>query len=170
MYTKRTCPFGAGGTIETVEYSDGFGRLLQTRTQAEDVTFGDPVFGGEVLPADQSVHARAMRWVVSARPMTRRTSWSVAGRSTTTKGGSWKSSSRSSPKGLRTPPRQGEQFGQKVTMFYDPRGQVIRTVNPDGSEQRVVFGVPGTIAAPDLTDPDVFEPTPWEAYTYDAND
>ena len=31
-------------TIETVEYSDGFGRLLQTRTQAEDVLFGDPTF------------------------------------------------------------------------------------------------------------------------------
>src|SRR6185295_10125833 len=40
-----------------------------------------------------------------------------------------------------------------------------RTVNPDDSEQRVVHGVPG-----DLTNPDVFEPTPWEAYTYDAND
>ena len=26
----------------SVEYSDGFGRLLQTRTQAEDVLFGDP--------------------------------------------------------------------------------------------------------------------------------
>src|SRR5450432_1216545 len=55
-------------------------------------------------------------------------------------------------------------------MFYDPRGQLVRTVNPDGSEQVVVFGVPGAIAAPDLSDPDVFEPTPWEAYTYDAND
>ncbi len=32
-------------TIETVEYSDGFGRLLQTRTQAEDVSFGDGSFG-----------------------------------------------------------------------------------------------------------------------------
>ena len=50
-------------------------------------------------------------------------------------------------------------------MFYDPRGQVIRTVNPDGSEQRVVLGVPV-----DLADPDVFAPTPWESYTYDAND
>src|SRR5262249_48117492 len=27
-------------TIETVEYSDGFGRLLQTRVQADDVAFG----------------------------------------------------------------------------------------------------------------------------------
>ena len=55
-------------------------------------------------------------------------------------------------------------------MFYDPRGRVVRTLNPDGSEQRVVHGVPGTTAAPDLDDPETFEPTPWEAYTYDAND
>jgi len=41
-------------TIETVEYSDGFGRLLQTRTQAEDVLF-DPSFGGGVLSPDQSI-------------------------------------------------------------------------------------------------------------------
>src|SRR5262249_49679554 len=43
-----------GETIETVEYSDGFGRLLQTRTQAEDITFGDSTFGSDVLPVDQS--------------------------------------------------------------------------------------------------------------------
>src|SRR5439155_12527097 len=60
--------------------------------------------------------------------------------------------------------------GQKATMFYDPRGHVIRTLNPDGSEQRVVYGVPGTTAAPDLSNPAQFEPTPWEVYTYDAND
>ncbi len=40
--------------IVSVEYSDGFGRLLQTRTQAEDVLFGDTVFGADVLPADQT--------------------------------------------------------------------------------------------------------------------
>jgi hypothetical protein len=62
------------------------------------------------------------------------------------------------------------QYGQKVDMFYDPRGQVVRTVNPDGSEQRVIYGVPGNIRSPDLSNPDVFEPTPWETYTYDAND
>ena len=42
-------------TIQTIEYSDGFGRLLQTRTQAEDVLFGDPIFGGDVLPTDQTL-------------------------------------------------------------------------------------------------------------------
>src|SRR5215831_8124608 len=55
-------------------------------------------------------------------------------------------------------------------MFYDPRGRVIRTRNPDNSEQRVVHGVPGKITTPDLTNPEAFEPSPWEAYTYDAND
>ena len=50
-------------------------------------------------------------------------------------------------------------------MFYDPRGQVIRTLNPDGSEQRVIYGVPA-----DLANPEQFTPTPWEAFTYDAND
>src|SRR5207237_4158454 len=57
------------------------------------------------------------------------------------------------------------QLGQKATLYYDPRGQVIRTVNPDGSEQRVIYGIPD-----DLRTPERFTPTPWEAYTYDAND
>ena len=43
-------------TITTVEYSDGFGRLLQTRTQGEEVRFGDEHFGGgeTLLPVKQS--------------------------------------------------------------------------------------------------------------------
>ena len=57
------------------------------------------------------------------------------------------------------------QLGQKAAMIYDPRGQVIRTLNPDGSEQRVIYGIPA-----ELNNPSQFAPTPWEAYTYDAND
>jgi RHS repeat-associated protein len=38
-------------------------------------------------------------------------------------------------------------------------------VDPDGSEQLIVIGVPT-----DLADPDVFAPTPWESFAYDAND
>ena len=42
-------------TIETVAYSDGFGRLVQTRTQAEEVIWGDErIFGNGVLPVDQA--------------------------------------------------------------------------------------------------------------------
>jgi len=48
-------PDDTGETIEAREYSDGFGRLLQTRTQGEAVRFGDPHFGGgtSLLPANQ---------------------------------------------------------------------------------------------------------------------
>jgi RHS repeat-associated protein len=58
--------------------------------------------------------------------------------------------------------------GVHLTMYYDPRGQVIRTVNPDGSEQRVIYGIPQALDVP--TDPDGVAPTPWEIYTYDGND
>jgi hypothetical protein len=63
-----------------------------------------------------------------------------------------------------------QKLGQKVAIFYDPRGHIMRTLNPDSSEQRVIYGVPGSIALPDVANPNIFEPTPWEAYTYDAND
>ncbi|MDP3929274.1 MAG: hypothetical protein Q8R57_09650, partial [Bacteroidota bacterium] len=58
--------------------------------------------------------------------------------------------------------------GQKIKIYYDPRGQVIRTVNPDLSEQRVVYGVPNNLAL--VSSSEVENPTPWETYTYDAND
>src|SRR5206468_3375846 len=74
---------------------------------------------------------------------------------------------RYAPPRASADPRLSE-LGAKVTMFYDPRGQVIRTLNPDGSEQRVLFGVPNNLADP--TDPNTVRPSPWEAYTYDAND
>jgi RHS repeat-associated protein len=56
-------------------------------------------------------------------------------------------------------------YGEKIKMYYDPRGQVIKTENPDGSEQRVVYGIPDS-----LTTPNYYAPTAWETYTYDAND
>ena len=171
-------------TIETVEFSDGFGRLLQTRTQAEDVLFGDPVFGGEVLPADQNDTDGTQAPVVGRErapddPFNVVVSgWQIydnKGR-VVEKFESFFSSGFDylSPEAEQTL-FERDVLGHKVTMFYDPRGQVIRTVNPDGSEQRVIFGVPGSIAQPDVTSHNqdgeiVFEPTPWEAYTYDAND
>src|SRR5262249_50367598 len=51
-------------TIESVEYSDGFGRLLQTRTQAEDTIFGEEILGGGVLPGDQTDKAATSKDIV----------------------------------------------------------------------------------------------------------
>jgi RHS repeat-associated protein len=151
-------------TIETVEYSDGFGRLLQTRTQAEDVIFGDAPFGGGVLPAEQpGVAGDAVgrgRAAVDP-PNVIVSGWQVYDN----KGRVVEKYEPFFAVGWDYVAPSDAHLGQKVTMFYDPRGQVIRTRNPDGSEQRVVYGVPA-----DLANPDAFVPTPWEAYTYDAND
>jgi len=45
-------------TIIKVEYSDGFGRLLQTRSQAEDVIFGNQTFGSSGLSSNQNQSAQ----------------------------------------------------------------------------------------------------------------
>ena len=151
-------------TIETIEYSDGFGRLLQTRTQTDDVLFGSAPFGGDVLPADQPTPATDVvkgRRKAEGAPNVIVSGWQIY-------------DNKGRPVEVYEPffstdfayePARDAQFGQKSTMFYDPRGEMIRTLNPDGSEQRVVHGIPT-----DLSKPDQFTPTPWEAYSYDAND
>ncbi len=164
-------------TIESIEYSDGFGRLLQTRAQAEDELFGNAVFGNDTLTADQSDISGTRALLTGRRrnpdepPNVAVSGWQIYDN----KGqvvqkyepffdSGWDYLSLEEAERQRTD-RVRNLFGQRVMQFYDPRGQVIRTVNPDGSEQRVIYGVP-----PDLSDPVTFDRTPWEAYTYDAND
>ena len=45
-------------------------------------------------------------------------------------------------------PPQEEAKGQKIVMTYDALGRAVRTLNPDGSEQRVIHGIPHDIADP----------------------
>jgi RHS repeat-associated protein len=159
--------------IATVEYSDGFGRLLQTRTQAEEITFGNSVSGDAGLSADpaaphqdavghQACPSQIDRVVVSG--------WQIydnKGRVVEKYepffGCGWD----------YAPPTTILSQLAKVTMFYDPRGQVIRTVNPDSSEQFVIYGKPidpNDLSHMDPHDPTTYQPTPWEAYTFDPND
>ena len=154
-------------TIETIEYSDGFGRLLQTRTQAEDITFGDAIFGDAGLPADLSLpvgpavgRQRPPCVVVSG--------WQIYNN----KGQVVEKYEPFFATGFDYTPPAKTELGQKSMMSYDPRGQMIRTVNPDGSEQRVVFGIPVDMVDPGSSPPNPasFTPTPWDTYTYDAND
>lgn len=150
--------------IMAVEYSDGFGRSLQTRAQADDTVLGDPVFDGSMIPADQALPgwpSMGRTRPPGAADNVVASGWQIydnKGRAVVTYEPFFAT-------GFDYAPPVAAQLGQKATMSYDPRGQVIRTTNPDGSQQRVVFGVPV-----DLSDPDLFAPTPWEAFTYDAND
>jgi RHS repeat-associated protein len=154
-------------TIETVELSDGFGRLLQTRKQAEDMTFGDAYLGDSGLSTDPAAPAAdAVGRTNSGDPPNVIVSgWQVYDN----KGRVVEEFEPFFSKGWDFTASDA-QHGNSALTFYDPRGRVTRTVNPDASEQRVVQGVPGTIAKPDLSNPDIFERTPWETYTYDAND
>jgi len=150
--------------IVSVEYFDGFGRLLQTRMQAEDTLFGDPVFGGDLIPSDrfEPVTVTAGRRRARGDP----DNVTVSGAQThDNKGRVVEKYGPFYSAGWDYVEPLNAQRDKKATLFYDPRGHAIRTLSPDGSEQRVVFGVPV-----DLADPEVYEPTPWEAFTYDAND
>ncbi|WP_152546748.1 SpvB/TcaC N-terminal domain-containing protein [Amycolatopsis orientalis] len=150
--------------IVSVEYSDGFGRMLQTRSQAEDTLFGLPAFGGGVIPADLSapVGDTAGRTRAAADPDNVIVSgWQIHDN----KGHVVRKYEPFFSTGYDYAPPLDVQFGQSATMFHDPRGHVVRTLNPDGSQQRVVFGIPV-----ELSDPDRVVPTPWETYTYDVND
>jgi RHS repeat-associated protein len=150
----------AAEVIVSVEHSDGFGRLLQTRTQAERLLFGHETFGGGAIPAEPGSPAPA----TTSRMATDHvvvSGWQVYDN----KGRVVERYEPFFAHGFAYAPPLDSQLGQKATIFYDPRGHAIRTVSPDGSEQRVVLGVPV-----DLADPDAFTPTAWETFTYDAND
>lgn len=157
-------PQATDDTIRSREFSDGFGRLVQSRAQAEDLVFGER--GDDVGLSGQvgAAVAPAIGTLVNDAVV-------VSGfQEYDQKGRVIRKYEPCFDAGFDYQSNRMPANAVFVSMFYDPRGQVIRTVNPDGSEQRVVFGVPGSIAAPKLDDPDAFEPTPWESYVYDAND
>ena len=159
-------------TIVSKEYSDGFGRLLQTRAQAEDVIFGNQTFGSSGLNANQSStntpavgtereENDPLNVVVSG--------WQIYNNKGEVveqyepffdKGFEYTLPQLSSTGGIIPP-----QLGVKIKMYYDPLGRVVKTVNPDNSEQRVIYGIPNA-----LNTPNSFTPTSWENYAYDAND
>jgi RHS repeat-associated protein len=150
--------------IVSVQYSDGFGRVLQTRAQAEDTLFGDQAFGGAVIPAEQGTPAPATAG--RTRQPGDPDNVIVSGwQAYDNKGRVVEKYEPFLATGYDFAPPLDAQLGQKATVFYDPRGHAVRTVSPDGGEQLVVLGVPA-----DLADPEVFAPTAWESFIYDAND
>src|SRR5205085_2313545 len=168
--------------IVSVEYSDGFGRLLQMRAQAEDTLFGDPVFGGGVISVNQAAVAGTAARTQLPRgdggdgpggpggeidptvPTVGRTRASSDPDNVVVSGSQvYDNKGRVVQKyepffgrGYEYAAPADNELGQKATIFYDPRGQAVRTINPDGSEQRVVFGIPT-----DVANPDDYQPTPW---------
>ena len=155
-------------TRQMAEYSDGFGRKIQTRTEAADFSVGDPASGNSGLPLDPALNADAVGHERAPADPTNVavTGWVIYDN----KNHLVRSYEPFYATGFGYAVPAGGELGEYQDLYYDPPGRNVRTVNPDGSQTCVVYGVPGTIAAPDLTSPALFEPTPWETYTYDLND
>ncbi len=161
-----------GRFIQSREYSDGFGRLIQSRAQAEDLVFGE--LGSEVgLPTQAgSAPGSAVGHHIDDSVVV--SGWERFDN----KGQVIEKYEPFFSRGWDFQVEAEAKKGQHATLFYDPRGQVVRTLNPDSSQQRVVFGRPIQADQLDLSPaglasldvPESFTPTPWESYTYDAND
>jgi RHS repeat-associated protein len=154
-------------TIRTVDFSDGFGRQVQSRRQAEEVIFGDPVFGHDVVPRGHGNRTADRRSAVGVRN-TSKTNPNVVVSGAQRYDNKSRVIAKHEPyfdRGWSYVPPTVAQTGEAIRMSYDPRGQLLRTLNPDGSEQRVLFGIPRS-----LNTPGDHAPTPWESYAYDAND
>ena len=157
-----TDPDDTGAIIITRQYSDGFGRLLQTRTQAEDIIFGNQIFGSSGLPIEQNATNAPAIGIER----------NLAGPLNVTVSG-WQIYNNQGKLVEQYEPFYSQGFeytlpqasGMSSKNYYDPRGQSIRVVNPDKTEQRIIYGVPL-----DLKIPNVYNPTAWESYSYDAND
>ena len=146
--------------IHTVEFSDGFGRLLQTRTQADDLALPDVGLPDDLTAATSVV-----------------TAVGAAADSPRVVVGGWKAyDNKGRPivtyepffdAGYTYQPSEAIPLDTlaAVQQHYDPRGRPTATVAADGSQTRVVYGIPANPAYPSAV-----TPTPWETYTYDAND
>ena len=143
--------------IQKTEFTDGFGRLLQTRAQGDDTILDDLGLTADMdtNPGPVVTHQQDL----AAPPQVVVSGWQT-----------YDNKGRVVEKyepclrhrlGLPAPAEAAPELAKVVTI-YDPRGLAIRTVFPDGSEQRLVPGVP-----PDLTNPDQYAPTAWETYRYD---
>ncbi|HYU32262.1 MAG TPA: toxin TcdB middle/N-terminal domain-containing protein, partial [Thermoanaerobaculia bacterium] len=156
-------PSGVDADAEMVQvsYSDGFGREIQTRAQAESVVFGSGPFAESVLPPARSAvdfdpvegQENSRRVIVSG--------W----KRFNNKGAVVEQWEPFFDEGFAYHPPTREQLGQSVRFRLDPGGQSGRTLYPDGSEALQLQGVPRA-----LDRPDQLQPTPWEATSYDPQD
>ncbi len=152
-------------SLETREYSDGFGRSLQKRLQAADIIFGDAIFGNQVLEREQNgqVSHTTIVGQVSSGDNTNVvvSGWQVFNN----KGKVVEKYEPFFSRGWEyTQPLENEK-GQKTISDYDALERIVRIINPDGSQQLNIYGAPDDIARPEQ-----FIPTPWSNYLYDSND
>ena len=146
--------------MQTVDYTDGFGRLLQNRSQADDLVVDDI---GVSVDLNATLRTATAHQTSPAAPAVVVSGWTVYDN----KGHVAVSYEPFLGAGYHYSPPDDYQLAGlgRVVHHYDARGLAWRTVAADGSESMTVPGIPL-----DLHQPAVYVPTPWERYTYDPND
>lgn len=158
-------------TIASRDYSDGFGRVIQSRVQAEDIVLSEDHVAndqtnGSGFPASSVANYVADSVIVDG--------WTRLDN----KGQAVEAFEPFYGVGWDFQPEVEARYGVSTQSFYDPRGMLVRIVKPDGATQRYVQGYPTAptnlaLSALDLLSsavPGGFVPSPWESYVYDAND
>lgn len=156
VHTVRRVHHAHDGVSDDVvasrEYSDGLGRLVQTRAQADELAFPDGagllepgVVGGPAVGERDADRVVVSGWVVYDNK------GRVVGEYEPFFASGWEF--------------RADERGRRTSTFHDPRGRAVRVVNPDGSQRRTVFGLPADPAAPDAV-----APSPWVTTSYDEND
>lgn len=170
VHTTRRVWYASAGVsdevIESREYSDGLGRLIQTRTQADDLAFGaDGADTGLLVPDPVSGTPQAVPGGVGGPAVGLRDPARVVVSGWQTLDNKGRVVAEYEPFFSSGWDYQTTEQGRPIRKFYDPRGEITRVVNPDGSQRHTVFGVPS-----DLTDPETLQPSPWTTTSYDEND
>ena len=108
-------PSDPGETIETVEYSDGYGRVVQTRVQAEELDFGDAGLG-------ESSVGNASGSSPSTTPRVRVTGW----KRYDNKGNVVEKWEPFFDTGWSFNDVSGSESGESIRMHYDGRGACVQ--------------------------------------------
>jgi RHS repeat-associated protein len=174
-------------TIQKIEFSDGFGRVLQARAQAEDSIFGPTsgvgaLTGDSGLPVDQASNANAVGHTkaTSAPDNVVVSGWKVYNN----KGKVVEEYEPFFSSGYVYQSAESTSYLlQKMTIRYDAGGRPTETTFPDGSKSLIVYGIPNSIGSPPLhntvsssssqsavENSSAFTPSPWERFAYDQND
>ncbi|GIJ51669.1 hypothetical protein Val02_85550 [Virgisporangium aliadipatigenens] len=144
--------------LQVVDFTDGFGRPLQTRTQAGDLAVTDnglssaPGAAERIIVADPPVPDAVVvsgwqRYDHHGRPIVVYEPFSDSG---------WR----------YLPPAADRLAGLAAErQHFDARGRKTVTVAADGSRTRLVYGIPA-----DPAEPWAAAPSPWEVWAYDAED
>ncbi|MET8049340.1 SpvB/TcaC N-terminal domain-containing protein [Streptosporangium sp. NPDC005286] len=140
--TARRVHHGMDEVVETREYSDGFGRLVQRRVQADELGFDDVLGGGSAMGTRVPDRVVVSGW-----------------KTYDNKGQVVEKYEPFFDRGWDFQPEEDARRGCRVSLSYDPRGRMVKAVYPDGSQTRTTFGRPGDA-----------EPTPWVLTSHDQND